>query len=72
MGLVEKMIDKSDRRSRLLHSTPAGIKKVKTFYPQYDQFVASLFDQLTQHEKRNMILCLKRIRNTMPLAQENL
>ncbi len=51
-GLITRAIDASDRRARVLSTTPAGEALVAHVFPEHTQRVAAAFADLDDEEKR--------------------
>lgn len=70
-GLVEKAVDKQDRRARVLRLTEAGGAKVNTFMPVHNEELDKIFGQLTTEEKRQTISTLNRLRRKLPQPKKD-
>ncbi|WP_299845361.1 MarR family transcriptional regulator [uncultured Roseovarius sp.] len=69
-GLVEKTIDETDRRARVLRLTPAGHQKVAEFLPTHNRALDQIFSGLSAHDKRETIKMLNRLRKKLPQPQK--
>ena len=64
-GLVEKTVNKTDKRARVLTLTNAGHQKVTDFLPLHNDALAEMFGTLTAEDKRETIKSLNRLRKTL-------
>lgn len=51
-GLITRTVDASDRRARVLATTPAGEALVERVFPEHTERVAAAFAELDDEEKR--------------------
>lgn len=70
-GLVEKTIDESDQRGRVLCLTSLGHQKVANFLPIHNRALARIFADLNAQTKRETIKTLNRFRKTLPQSQKD-
>ena len=70
-GLVEKTVDETDQRVRVLRLTPAGRQKVDDFMPIHNQALSRIFGRLSSDEKRHTITTLNRLRKKLPQSQKD-
>lgn len=70
-GLVEKTVDETDRRARVLRLTLAGRQKVDDFMPTHNRALGQIFGRLDPGEKRDTIKMLNRLRKMLPLYRND-
>ncbi len=70
-GYVEKTVDETDRRARVLCMTPAGRRKVDDFMPTHNRALEQIFGQLTVAEKHHAIKTLNQLRKKLPQPQKD-
>ncbi len=64
-GLVEKTVDQTDKRARVLRLTPAGRKKVTEFWPAHNRALDEIFSDLDAKQKRTTITTLNQLRKAL-------
>lgn len=65
-GWVEKSVDETDRRGRVLRLTAAGNQKVAEFLPIHNEALAQIFGGLSAQDKRQTIRTLNLLRKKLP------
>ena len=60
-GLLERRIDKDDRRTRMVHLTPAGHKLISCAFADHEQAMASATSGLTAEERNQAAELLKKL-----------
>jgi DNA-binding MarR family transcriptional regulator len=64
-GLVQRVADKTDRRSRLAVLTPDGGSLLDTVTPQHRDRMCDVVDTFSDHEKRQLTELLVRLRENV-------
>lgn len=70
-GWVEKMVDETDKRARVLRLTDAGQQKVEAFMPDHNRALEQIFGRLNTLEKRETIRTLNQLRKMLPQPQKD-
>ncbi len=70
-GLIEKTVDESDRRTRVLRLKLAGRQKVAEFLPIHNRALDQIFGGLSTQNKREMIKTLNQFRNKLPQPRKD-
>ncbi len=65
LGFVEKTIDETDRRIRIIRLSEAGKTKVENFLPVHNQALAEIFREFTSEEKHRYIKSLNQLRKRL-------
>jgi MarR family 2-MHQ and catechol resistance regulon transcriptional repressor len=60
-GLVERRRSATDRRSIVIHLTPAGRRLFRHIFPAHAEFVGDLASVLTEAEQKNLGALLKKL-----------
>ena len=69
-GLVEKTVDETDKRARVLRLTEAGKQKVAAFMPVHNQALEQIFGRLSTETRRETIRTLNQLRKKLPQPQK--
>ena len=64
-GLVNRAANPTDRRANYIELTGAGIEFCSSFVPTVAQFMASMFEDLTDREQADLNALLARVRQGM-------
>lgn len=70
-GFVEKTIDESDKRARVLRLTPVGQEKVAAFLPIHNHALDQIFGQLGTENKRQTIKFLNQLRKSLQVPKKD-
>ena len=70
-GLVDKIHDENDRRSRIVSLTSKGQKKANDFYPSHNAALGLLLGDLSRSEKRTLISLLNNFRKKITISMED-
>lgn len=65
-GWVEKSVDETDRRARVLRLTAAGHQKVAEFLPIHNHALDQIFGDLSAQDKRQTVKTLNQLRKKLP------
>lgn len=68
-GFVEKSVDETDKRARVLRLTSAGRQKVGDFLPIHNHALYQIFGNLSAAGKRKTISSLNQFRKKLPRPQ---
>lgn len=63
-GLVKKLGNPADKRSRLVHLTTMASQELNVFQKEYIESIGSLFEVLTPDELNELERLLEKVRNT--------
>ncbi len=64
-GLVNRDTSPDDRRTQIVSLTPAGKKSLDTMTPEHQQWIASLFSDLTSSERKSLFELLGKLRSSV-------
>jgi MarR family transcriptional regulator, 2-MHQ and catechol-resistance regulon repressor len=70
-NLIEKTVDRTDRRARVLNLTATGRKKVNDFMPAHNNALDQIFNKLSREEKHQTIKILNQLRKKLPQLQKD-
>jgi MarR family 2-MHQ and catechol resistance regulon transcriptional repressor len=60
-GLVVRELDEADRRTRIVHLTPAGRARIREVFGQHQAALEIASEGLTKTERKSLIVLLKKL-----------